>query len=546
MTTQQGNVASPPPAATPPEAKIKRHGLFSWVWLIPIVAAGIVIYLAYTSYERRGPVVSLTFLSADGIIVGQTQIRHKAVSLGIVEDVHLAKNMKNVVVRVRMDKEAAPFLTDRARFWVIRPRISAGSLSGLETIVSGAYIEMDPGPADGKKTLEYTGLEKPPGRTSDDKGRAFSLEAERLGSLSPGAPIYFREVAVGEVLSYDVVGNSGQPVTLNVFIREPYDRYVKAASHFWNISGLTIGTGPEGMHVELESVQALLSGGIAFETPATAESAPVADDGAKFSLFPNKGASDAAFYRETISYVSYFETSVQGLSPGSPVQLFGVQVGNVKEVRLVYDEAKSRMVARVAFDVQPERVAAKQRDSQANIAEEVRRTFLYTGLRVVLESSSFLTGSKDLALKYTPGVHPSDMPKEGDAIVVANEGGGLDGITASLAEVSKKLEKIPFDRIGKNLDATVANLSHVSSTVDAQAGPALAQLPGIAASLNEAAGKANNALGPSGYGASSEFQRNLERMMNEMHDTARSVRVFADYLDRHPEALIRGRGKGDH
>jgi paraquat-inducible protein B len=528
------------PEPEPQEAKVKPHGRLSPVWLIPIVAAGLVAYLGYSSFENRGPTVTLVLATAEGLTVDETRVEHKSVPLGTVEGITLAPDMKSVIVKVRMVGGTKAMLTDHARFWVVRPRLSAGSLTGIETLVSGAYIEVDPGEPGGKKQQEFTALAQPPGRESDEPGRVFVLKAKRLGTLSAGAPLYYRDVEVGEVLGYEL-GDGLGPVTLRIFVREPFDRFVHPQTRFWNASGLSVTMGAEGMHLELESIQTLLSGGIAFETPRASERDSPAEESTTFELYEDKATADAAFYRENIPYVSYFQTSVQGLSRGSPVQLSGVQVGSVSDVQLVYDPDQHGMIARVAFDLQPERILAKNGQKSATVPSEVRRAFSEPGMRVVLESSSLLTGAKDLSIIYAKGHVTGDLPHEGDAIVLPSQGGGIDGLTASLADVATKVDKIPFEQIGTNANAALLSIRRLATEIDSNAAPALLRLPEIEQDVSEAAKNASLSLGSAGYGQNSEFQHSIDRLMSQINDAARSFRVLADYLDRHPEALIRGR-----
>jgi paraquat-inducible protein B len=526
----------------PPQARIKKHGRFSPIWLIPIVAAGLVVYLAYNSYARRGPLVTLTLETAEGLQVDQTQVKHKAVPLGTVEDVSLADDLKHVTVHLRMNKQAESYLTDHARFWVVRPRLTAGSFTGLDTIVSGAYIEIDPGAAGGKKKKEreYTALKDPPGVESDEPGQVFTLKAAKLGSLSAGAPVYNRDVEVGELLSYDLQSDPGR-VTLRVFVREPFDQRVKPTSRFWNVSGLSVAMGPEGLHIELASVQAVLSGGIEFETPpANLDDAPAPAD-ATFTFYPDKERADAAGFEEKLPYVTYLDTSIQGLTRGSPVQLFGVQIGSVTDVRLSFDPDRHRLVPRVAFDLQPERVIVANRPDTKQVADDLRQVLADVGLHAQLESSSLLTGAKEINLRYTPGVKQEALPREGDAIVVPGDGAGVDSLTSSLASVAHKVDKMPFEQIGTNLNMTLASFQHLATQIDTNATPALERLPGLMDDLSKVVQNANGALGASGYGQNSEFEHGMQRLMDQVGDAARSFRSLADYLDRHPEALIRGR-----
>jgi paraquat-inducible protein B len=545
-----------------PQAVLKRRRRFSLIWLIPIIAGGIALYLIVTTLMDRGPLITITFRTGNGLQANQTQVTHKAVSLGMVEDVKLTEDLSKVVVHVRMNRQGAGILTDHARFWVVRPRLSTGNISGLETLVSGAYIEVDPGAPGGSPKRDFVGLEEPPGMRSDEPGRSFVLKAPRLGSLGAGAPVFYRDVSVGEVLGYDL-GNGLGPVTINIFVRQPYDRFVHQNTHFWNASGISVSLGSAGLHVELESLQAILSGGIAFETPHIRSVTPVSEPNRQFELFDSKSEADAAGFAETVKFVSYFKASVGGLAKGSPVQVFGIQIGTVSDVRLVMDSTTHAIQARVAFELQPERVFSDvqlSHDSPANVTASLVKQ----GVRAVLESSSFITGQKAISLEYVPHAPPATIGQEGDAMVMPSQAGGLDNITTSLSEIATKLDAIPFDQIGKNLNDTLASIDHVVSGPDVKNAlqklsetltdvqhlvrnadhgmqPVLQRLPRISAELEQAVTRANAALGEGGYGGNSDFQRNISRLLDQVNEAARSIRLLADFLDRHPEALIRGR-----
>ncbi len=552
---------APPPRVA--EAGLRRRRRFSLIWFVPIIAGAIAVYLVITTLADRGPLITITFKTGSGISAQQTQVTHKAVTLGMVEDVQLTDDLKRVQVHVRMNREGAKLLTDHARFWVVRPRLSSGDLSGLETLVSGAYIEVDPGLPGGAKAREFTGLEEPPGMRSDEPGSSYTLKAARLGSLGPGAPVFYRDVTVGEVLGYDL-GTGLGPVTINIFVRQPFDKFVRQNTHFWNASGLSVGFGGQGLHVELESVQALLSGGVAFETPHALGMAPLGREGETFPLFEDKGQADAAGFTQKIPFVTYFTSSVGGLSKGSPVDVFGIQVGTVQDVKLMLDGTRGQMRARVTYDLQPERVFADDRVNREADPQTVTRTLVGQGMRAVLESSSFITGQKQISLQYVPGAPPADVGREDDALVMPSQGGGVDNIMSSVSDIATKLDKIPFEDIGKNLNATLASanrvirgpevrnalqklsealtdVQHLVRHADQGMTPVLQRLPKISAQLQQAVERANAALGEGGYGGNSDFQRGISRVLDQVNDAARSIRLLADFLDRHPEALVRGR-----
>ena len=530
-----------------PQAVVRKSRI-SWVWLIPIVAALVAGFLAWRTLREQGSQITISFHSADGLTAGQTKVRFKAVELGQVETVRLAKDLANVLVTVRMRREADDYLTENARFWVVRPRLSSGSLAGIETLVSGAYIEMDPGERGNDKKYEFTGLETPPAVRSGEPGTTYKLTTERLGSLTSGAPVFYRDIAAGEVLDYDI-GDGLGPVSLTVFVRAPYDKLVRVGSKFWNASGLSLQVGPTGLHVELASLQAVLNGGVAFDASKDRNAKP-APANSTFEVYKSYDDAQSAGYRNRIDFVSYFESSARGLAVGAPVDFFGIQVGTVQTVELDLNQATAQTRVKVGFQVQPERIALSSPGDTSADPIEVARKLVARGMRAQLQTSSFLTGSMLLALNLDKNAPPAELKQQNGEWVVPSEGGGLDNIMASASNIASKLDRLPLDEIGANLNRTLRSASTAMASVGdlathANSGlsPAFARLPAITSSIEQAMTRANQVLTSldRGYGKDSETQRELSRAMVQVGDTARSIRQLADFLDRHPEALIRGR-----
>ena len=545
------------------EVRKKRH--VSPVWLIPILVGLVVVYVGVDQLRRRGKVVMVTFESADGLVPGETPLRYKNVQLGTVDDVRLSNDLTHVDVTLRVNSHESEILTDHARFWVVRPRFSGNVSSltaGLQTIVSGAYIAVDPGLTGGTPKTAFKGLEDPPGVRSDVPGRTFVLTAQKLGNLSTGAPLFFHDLAAGEVLNVDAAdGRSGAKI--RIFVHAPFDNVVMKQTHFWNVSGLSVNMGPEGLHVELQSVQALLSGGIAFDIPkglVDRAETPVPND-ETFPLYDDFASSEAATYTRKISCVTYFKSSVQGLAPGSPVQMLGSTVGLVREIRLVPNlNHEGRYLARVAYEIQPERAGAEAAIDLT--AEAIKKN----PPRVFLDSVSLLTGQKAITLDSgtTHGAPPRVVKMEGEAIELPGEAGGIENVAVAMGHIAGKLEAIPFDDIGKNLNATLVSVQHTVGGQDLQKAihelsetmaqmhtlveqtnrglsPALAKLPAMADQMQMAIENASRAFGSGGYGTDSDFQRNMERLMKQVTEAARSIRLFADFMERHPDSLIRGK-----
>ena len=549
-------------------AAVRRHIGFSWIWLLPLAALGLVAYLFYGLARERGPRIAITFESADGLVAQQTLVRYKAVTLGVVQHIELSDDRSHVVVEVQLSRDAKDLVNEKTRFWVARPRFSgglSGLQTGLETLVSGAYVAMDPGPKGSQPQSRFVGLEKPPSIRSDQPGSVYFLATKAIGGLGEGAPIYYRDVNVGEVLSYEL---NDTEVRLRIFVQAPYDRQVKKETRFWNSSGISVDTGANGLHVELQSLKSLLAGGIAFGNPkTTALTTANAED--SFRLFPTKEQAEVDFYPHRVPYVSYFLASARGLAPGSDVHMFGKPLGIVTDVSLVRDPRPShggRLVVRVAYLLQPER--ALHGSETSAFEGEGMRALLRDNLRVVLRTSSLLTGQKELSLEYVPGAKPADMWQEGNAWVLPSTSDDLQDIGATVAQIADKLNHIPFEEMGDNANAILASvksataapkLEHAMASLDntlqeagalakqarTDLGPALARLPTISQKLEQAVDGANQALGQGGYGTDSTVQRQLERTMSQVADAARSIRLLADFLNRHPEALVSGRRENE-
>lgn len=519
--------------APPPEAELRRPR-FSYVWLIPVIAAILAIYLGYRTISERGPLLQLILASADGLTAAQTQVKLKNVALGTVEEIKLSDDNRHVIVEVRMNNIGARLLTSHARFWVVRPNFSGGNISGLETLISGAYIAVDPGPPGGSRQTRFVGLEQPPGVRSDEPGTTYTLKASSIGSLGSGSPVFYRDVDVGEVLGYDI-GNGLGPVIISVFVRSPFDRLVRPESHFWNSSGISASLENGVFQVQFQSLQAIVSGGVTFDLPREAENAAPSPSNSIFWLYPSKSAAKAAGYLKKIQMVTYFESSVGGLAPGAPVNVLGIQVGQVKDVSLIVDPIKGITKVRVAFELQPERIFKTRILPQGITLEEGAQDLLNHGLRVGLSTANYVTGEQVLTLSLVPNASVVTVQKEGDAFVIPSQPGTFETLMASLSIVSNKLEKIPLDQIGDNLNKLIVTTNNTLGK--AKISQALGSLTDTLNVTTSTLKSLNQS-----YGGDSEFQLSLEQLMGQANNTLRSVDLLASYLNRHPEALLRGRG----
>ena len=547
----------------PPEAT-RHRTRFSVIWIIPIVALGIAAWLGWQTVSNSGPAITIEFGTADGLTAGQTQIKHKSVALGTVQSVVLSKDLKQVEIHLQMDARAAPLLTDHARFWVVRPRLNGINISGLETLVSGSYIAVDPGAPGGQPQTHFKGLDAPPGVRSDEPGRTYTLMTNSLGSIAQGAPMFFRDVVVGEVLSYAIPSGGIGPIPVKVFVREPYDHFIRDDTRFWDVSGVQVEIGAGGFHLQLQSLQALLSGGVAFGLPRQRRgtSASESADNATFKLYADKGDADIAGYQEQSKFVTYLHGSVQGLSVGSPVDMFGFQIGNVTGIQLKVDPAHGSARVRVSMEVQPERFLSEDEITRNSSLASVQ-TMVNNGMRAETTTSSLITGSSVISLTFVPNAAPFKVTTEGDQMVLPSQpGSDLSGIEDALSVVSTKLAAMPLDQIGQNLNTL---LSHADSTVndpdlkqalhelnqslqsvrhlvaetDRGATPLMQRLPDMSRQLQQTIAQASEAL--NSYGGDSNFHHDLDQVLEQLNETATSLRTLADFLKRHPSSLLFGR-----
>jgi paraquat-inducible protein B len=548
--------------ATVPRARIGRSRSISVIWVIPLVAVAIGAWLAWDTWSKEGPTIRISFDNGEGLQAGQSQLKFKDIVFGTVKSLELAPDHTHVIVTVATTHQAKPLLTDGTIFWVVKPRLFAGNVSGLETLLSGSYIGMLPGQAEGKAQHKFVGHEDPPILSANVPGHTFMLKAKKLGSISLGSPVFFRDLNVGEVLGWDIA-DMAEYVTIRAFVRAPYDTYVHDETRFWNASGVSVSLGATGIDVQLESLKALVLGGIAFETPAAEVHTAETSENHVFPLFASRDAANNASYTRKILVISHFPGSVKGLAPGSEVTMHGLKVGYVTDVRLTYDAGKDAVLAPVRYEIEPERVIGVGKRIYKNDTETLD-ALLKKGLRASLQSASLITGQQVVALDFVTDAPEVPVTKEGeDFVLPTTEGGGFGGLASSAGDLLGKVNSIPFDQIGRSLNGILKSVNDMTqgpqlkkALTDLSAMIASAQgmvqrldtkqLPQLTADLDKTLTSANKLVLSldSGYGDNTKFSRDLERLMAQTTDAVRSMRALADLLARHPEALVKGRPAG--
>jgi len=509
----------------------KSRTRLSLVWFIPIVAALVGVWVAVTRIMSAGPVITLVFQSAEGLEAGKTKVHYNGVDIGTVTAVRLSEDHQRVILRVQMVPKTEEFLAADSKFWVVRPRISGANVTGLGTLISGAYIGLEIGTSK-ERRRDFVGLETPPVVTGEVPGRLFVLKTPDLGSLDDGTPVFFRRLQVGEVASY-ALDPDGKLLTVKVFVRAPYDQYVNPNTRFWHASGVDVSLSASGLKVQTQSVLSILIGGIAFETDATLPLLPPADAESVFTLFSDRTEAFKPAPQNPQTYQLIFNESVRGLTAGAPVEFRGIPIGEVVDVRAQIDLQTFQFSVPVTIHLDPRRLGVKVLGTSAGVnLETMRRRLIDSlvthGVRAQLRTGNLLTGAVYVAFDVFPGAAPATVDWSQRPVQLPTVPGQLEQTEASINNIIKKLDKLPLQQIGDNLQQALGDLDLT-----------LVSAHGTLTAAQGTLGNTSTLTAPN----SAQVQQ-LDATLQEVRGAARSVRVLADYLERHPEALIRGKKGG--
>lgn len=533
---------SPPPAI--PHATLAPRWKWSpWViWLIPVLAALIGGWIVLQAMLERGETITISLKSAEGLQAGKTKIKYKDVDIGDVKSIALAPDLSHVIVTAQLTSGSAGLMRDDTQFWVVSPRIGAGGISGLGTLLSGAYIGIDVGKSKQLKT-DFVGLNTPPPILSGLSGRQFILHSEQIGSLGVGSPLFFRHVRVGQVISY-ALDKDGQGITLNIFVDAPYDQYVRANSLFWHASGIDLSLDASGIKVQTESLAAIVAGGVSFETPSDTAAEPAAPDTA-FPLFANRQKAMQHPDTEVRRMLLYFKESVRGLAVGAPVDFRGIVIGDVRAVSLEYDKKAKIYRFPVEINIYPHRLHARRTQADTAAAaqdddDKTMRKLIDNGLRAQLKTGNLLTGMLYVALDFFPDAPTVKTDWGKNPPVLATMPGALDELQSSLVSIARKLDQLPLTDISADLRKALTTLNTTLTHTDR-----LVQHvdTDIAPKANEVLEQVRKTLGNVDHILSddSNLQQNLQESLHEISRAAQALRSLSDTLDRHPESLLRGK-----
>ncbi len=527
-------------------AVVRHRRRWSTVWVVPAIALVLAGWLVFKHYHDKGPIAYVRFETAEGIDSGKTEVKCRSVKVGVVEKIELADDLLTVVAQLRIDPDSEDLLRRGSRFWVVKPRFSASTISGLGTLISGSYIELEPG--DGPAPVNhFDGLEKPPVTSATVPGLRLTLVAEEAGSLTENSPIYFKGFEVGRVERRILDIKNGR-VRFDVFIDDQYSDLVREGTCFWNTSGVDVSVGADGFKVSTPSFQAMLTGGTSFAVPKGGVPGGPAKDRSVFTLYKDEDDAKKSIFVPDHRCLLFFDQSVRGLTVGAPVEFRGIPLGRVTDISFKYSPpGDSRVPVEIEIDSDTLSKAIENTDANKNVLDEAVKR----GLRATLSTGSLLTGALYVNLDFEPNLPVMTVTKLGEHEIIPTQSGGLAQLQDKVEAILAKIEALPLEdtltKFGNTADEIAITVKDLRGTLDEAEGALAAAKKLLAkdetqnitkeleATLKQVRASVES-LGPTG-----SVQGDLSRTLDELRAALRSVKTLSDSIEEKPNSLLFGR-----
>ncbi len=532
----------------PTQAEVKNLKQVSAIWIIPIVALAIGIWMLAQYITSKGPEITLRMPTAEGIEVGKTQIKSLNVKVGVVTNIKLSDDYSYITVTARMNKDAERMLRDDSLFWVVKPRIGKEGISGLDTLLSGSYIELQPGKSDIKK-YNFKVLDVPPIAPPDAKGLRVVLTNKEAGKLSVGDPVLYEGFTVGRVEQVSF-NTKTKLANYHLFIFQPYDSLIQTTTKFWLASGVDFQMSASGINVKIGSLESLITGGVSFGLPDGVSSGEkVITQNEKYRLYDNMKQVTEGMYDKYLPYVMLFKESIRGLQPGAPVEYRGVRIGTVEKVPFKLPTNKhgfSNKMIPILVHIELGRITQlggheTLEGLKADLQEEFK-----TGLRATLKTGSLITGALFIDLNVDPDEKAPKQQSFDGYDIFPTKAGGFAEVQKQVTDLLKKLNNLPVEKTVNSLNSTLAatektlqsaervtaDLDRLLKQKDTQ------QLPAdIRQSLKEIQHTLNS------YGPNGAPYQNLEGALNQFQDVMQELQPVLKQINKKPNSLIFGGDK---
>jgi len=522
---------------------VSRGRKFSGVWIIPLLAVAIGAWMVIHTALTEGPTITIDFKTAEGLEAGKTKIRLLNHQIGLVEAVVLKPDVSGVTATVKLEPEAKSLLREDTRFWVVRARVGAGGVSGLGTLLSGAYIEMAPGSATAKRKA-FVGLEEPPLTPVGAPGLRLTLFSDRAGSIGTGNAVLYRGYEVGrvEATAFDT---KRKKVRYDIFIDAPFHELVHSGTRFWDISGISVNASADGIKVKTGSVETILLGGVSFGTPpGVGARNPVADH-AEFTLYGSYEETLENPYQHGAYYVVSFRQSLRGLVPGAPVEYRGIQVGRVERV-LIKELAAQGMKGDndpipVLIYLEPGRLEIPDSEDsvvalRSDIEQAVRR-----GMRATLQTGNLLTGKKLIGVDYYPDEKPAELGSFENYTTIPTVETGVDLLQTQASALLKKLNALPLEEVVAGASKAMASADDTLIVLQSTLGSANTVLSGadtvaLTGELTATLQKMRFVL--DGFSQNAELYKNLNASLRSLDATLNNTKSLTRQLSDKPNSLL--------
>ncbi|MAY43236.1 MULTISPECIES: intermembrane transport protein PqiB [unclassified Neptuniibacter] len=544
MTPNENSAAQP---------MIKEKRSISSIWVLPLIALCIGGWMVYQDWANRGKLITISFITADGIEAGKTKIKIRNVEVGKVESVQLNYSENNVLVQARIEPGAEELLLENAKFWVVRPRVGAAGVSGLGTLLSGAYIEMAPGDNDNKRLSSrpldvYTGLEEPPVTSATEPGLRLELVSDNAHSLSVGVTVLYKGFPVGRIerVHFDPLARQA---VYGVFIKSPYDQLVSADSRFWNMSGINLDLSANGVNVQTGTFDTLFSGGITFDIPSGGRQGEAAKDGDRFRLYADFNSVKERPYSYYNEYLLLFDQSVRGLVAGAPVEFRGVRIGTVEHISFQIANLTHAEDPRVPVIIrlEPGRLGYNDEESILKDAHQKLNDWVNRGMRASLKSGNLITGSLFVDFDLYPDAQQQPLTQQEGYSIIPTVSGGFVQLENKLISVLSKIESLQIEpvigRVDDTLKSSEAAINQLNTTLKqieklAKSKETQALPEELIATLREVR------LATQGISPDSQFYIALTDTLQTLQQTLKQLQPVLKTLDNKSNALIFDAKKG--
>lgn len=457
---------------TTEQAAISQGRKFSGIWIIPLIALVLGVYMVVHTWLTEGPEVTIAFKTASGLVQGKTKVKYRNVDMGLVEEVRLNKNFDGVIATVKLERQALPLLRDDTRFWIVTARVGVGNISGLDTLLSGAYIQLSPG--EGKKgQRKFEALDQPPLTPTGAPGLRLKLISDRASSVSAGNAVLYNGYKVGRVESMEF-DPTDRKAHYTLFIDAPYHTLVDSATRFWDVSGIAMSAGADGFKLETGSVETVLLGGVAFGQPPGISKGETVEHNTEFRLYSSYDDILKNPFRHGTHYIVSFDQSIKGLLRGAPVEYRGIPVGRVEhilvkegmEFSLKHGRQGKGDAIPVLIYIEPGRMELPDRASSIKLLQDTLEQGVANGMRASLETGSLLTGAKYVNMDIYEGVEEASLGSFMEYTTIPSIETGLGQMEQKLTSVLDKINALPLENTVGKANTALATLNQTLASLD--------------------------------------------------------------------------------